>query len=172
MLFCVTLIHLDSINTKPVMTPQQIDLVQKSWEQVVPIAKDAAALFYNRLFEIDPALKNYFSGDIEEQGKKLMTVLTTVVRGLKKLDALESKVWQLGRRHIVYQVKDEDYNSVASALLWTLEQGLGSATFQGELKQAWVEAYTTLATVMQAGANHDYANFEHWKAKTLEQSQV
>lgn len=147
------------------MTPVQIDLVQQSWEKVVPIAKDAAALFYNRLFELDPSLRKIFGDDIEEQGKKLMTVLTTVVRGLKKLDALESKVWQLGRRHAVYEVKQQDYDTVATALLWTLEQGLGADTFQGELKQAWIQAYTVLATVMQAGANYDYANFEHWKAQ-------
>lgn len=147
------------------MTPHQIDLVQSSWEQVVPIAKDAAKLFYDRLFELDPSLRKIFGDDIEEQGKKLMTVLTTVVRGLKKLDALEATVWRLGRRHIAYKVKEEDYTTVATALLWTLEQGLGRDTFQGELKEAWVQAYTVLAGVMQAGANHEYANFEHWKAQ-------
>lgn len=145
------------------MTPQQIELVQKSWEQVVPIAKDAAALFYNRLFELDPSLRKIFGDDIEEQGKKLMTVLTTVVRGLKKLEALEATVWRLGRRHAIYQVKEQDYGTVATALLWTLEQGLGQDIFRGELKEAWVQAYTILATVMQAGANHEYANYEHWK---------
>lgn len=146
------------------MTPHQIQLVQTSWEQVVPIAKDAAALFYNRLFELDPSLRKIFGDDIEEQGKKLMTVLTTVVRGLKKLDALEATVWRLGRRHSLYKVKDEDYNTVATALLWTLEQGLGQDVFKGELKQAWVQAYTTLATVMQGGAKHPVANFESWHA--------
>lgn len=95
------------------MTPNQIDLVQTSWEQVVPIAKDAAALFYNRLFEIDPSLRKIFGDDIEEQGKKLMTVLTTVVRGLKKLDALEATVWRLGSRHAVYEVKQKDYDTMS-----------------------------------------------------------
>ena len=145
------------------MTPQQIELVQQSWEKVVPIAKDAAAMFYGRLFEIDPSLRKIFGDDIEEQGKKLMTVLTTVVRGLKKLDALEATVWRLGRRHAVYEVQEQDYNTVATALLWTLEQGLGADQFKGDLKQAWIQAYTVLATVMQAGANHEFANYEHWK---------
>ncbi|WP_197276807.1 MULTISPECIES: hypothetical protein [unclassified Pseudoalteromonas] len=52
-------------------------------EKVVPIAKQAAGLFYGRLFEINPTLKSMFSDDIEEQGKKLMQILTTVVRSLK-----------------------------------------------------------------------------------------
>ena len=123
------------------MTPHQIELVQGSWEKVVPIAKDAASLFYLRLFELDPSLKRLFSDDIEEQGKKLMTVLTTVVRGLKRLDQLQQTVWLLGRRHQIYGVTESHYATVAQALLWTLEQGLGSA-FTEEVKQAWVTAYT------------------------------
>ena len=33
------------------MTPDQVSLVKESWKMVVPIAEQAAALFYNRLFE-------------------------------------------------------------------------------------------------------------------------
>ena len=63
-------------------------------EKVVPIAKQAAGLFYGRLFEINPTLKSMFSDDIEEQGKKLMQILTTVVRSLKQFDKVEMAVWQ------------------------------------------------------------------------------
>jgi hemoglobin-like flavoprotein len=52
-------------------------------EKVAPIAKQAAGLFYGRLFEINPTLKSMFSDDIDKQGKKLMQILTTVVRSLK-----------------------------------------------------------------------------------------
>ena len=144
------------------MTPAQIDLVQNSWEKVVPIAKDAAALFYNRLFEIEPSYKQLFKGDVEEQGKKLTTILTTVVRGLKQLDKLEEAVWQLGRRHAVYGIQKHHYGPVAEALLWTLEQGLGDA-FDAATKDAWVNAYTILAAVMQGGTHSEYANFTVWK---------
>lgn len=147
------------------MTPQQIELVQSSWEKVVPIAKDAASLFYQRLFEIAPHLRPLFSGDIEEQGKKLTTILTTVVRGLKQLEKLEMAVWQLGRRHIAYGVHDVDYGPVAQALLWTLQQGL-KEQFTEEVENAWVAAYTLLSSVMQAGAQYPYANFDKWKEET------
>lgn len=150
------------INEEVPVTPIQIELVQNSWEKVVPIAKDAANLFYGRLFELDPAYRNLFADDVEEQGKKLMSILTTVVRGLKSLDKLEETVWQLGRRHIMYGVKDQDYGPVAEALLWTLEQGLGSE-FDTKTKEAWIAAYTILSSVMQGGANAEYANFSEWK---------
>ena len=144
------------------MTPNQIELVQNSWEKVVPIAKDAASLFYNKLFEIEPSYRSLFKGDVEEQGKKLMTILTTVVRGLKQLDKLEEAVWQLGRRHAVYGIQEQHFAPVAQALLWTLEQGLG-AEFDADTKQAWVEAYTILSGVMHGGAKSTYANFDVWK---------
>jgi len=133
------------------MTPDQITLVQNSWEKVVPISETAATLFYNRLFESDPSLKPLFKGDILEQGRKLMTMITTVVRGLKNLGALVPAVQALGRRHSGYGVKDEHYETVGTSLIWTLERGLGPE-FTPETKAAWVTAYTLLADTMKAAA--------------------
>lgn len=133
------------------MNPKQIELVQTSFEKVVPIAGTAADLFYARLFELDPALRPMFPADLSEQKHKLMHMLTVVVRGLNRLDQLVPAVQQLGARHASYGVKDEHYATVASALLWTLEKGLGP-DFTPEVKEAWVAAYTVLATTMQAAA--------------------
>lgn len=146
------------------MTPEQIQLVQNSWQQVVPIASQATEMFYQRLFQIAPHTRSLFGGDIKEQGKKLATLLTTVVKGLNKLDSLELAVWQLGRRHTAYGVSNDLYQPVAEALLWTLKEGLG-AQFTPQVEAAWVAAYTLLATVMQAGGDYDYANFSKWKAE-------
>ena len=125
----------------------------------MPIADDAAELFYGRLFELDPSLKPLFKGDMKEQGRKLMKIITMVVRGLQKFDQLKLHVWQLGRRHTAYGVKKSHYQTVATALLWTLEQGLGAA-FTPQVKVAWVEAYTIIAGVMQNGADSEYANYQ------------
>jgi nitric oxide dioxygenase len=133
------------------MTPKQIILVQTSFEQVLPIAEQAAVLFYGRLFEIDPSLRPLFRGDMAEQGRKLMTTLKVVVNGLTRLEALVPAVEALGRRHAGYGIKDEHFNPVAAALLWTLEQGLGEA-FTAEVRTAWVTAYTILSEVMIAAA--------------------
>ncbi len=134
------------------MTPRQIELVQTTWEKCVPIAEQAAALFYGKLFELDPNLKPLFTSDIKEQGKKLMTMITMAVRGLNDLSRLVPAVEDMGRRHVGYGVKDEHYATVGAALLWTLEQGLGG-DFTPEVKEAWTEVYTVLATTMQKGAS-------------------
>jgi hemoglobin-like flavoprotein len=133
------------------MTPRQIKLVQDSWEKVVPIEAHAAALFYNRLFTTDPKLRELFKGDLGEQKRKLMTMIGVAVNGLTNLEALVPAVQDLGRRHAAYGVQAKDYETVGSALLWTLEQGLG-ATFTPEVKEAWAMAYSVLAATMQQGA--------------------
>ena len=51
------------------MTPEQVGLVQQSFAQVAPIADKAAEIFYDRLFEVAPAVKPLFSGDMAEQGQ-------------------------------------------------------------------------------------------------------
>lgn len=134
------------------MTPEQIHLVRTSWKNVVPIADQAASLFYARLFEIDPALQVLFKSDMASQGSKLTSMINTAVVNLDKLATILPAVQDLGRRHVGYGVQDRHYDTVAEALLWTLEQGLG-ASFDAPTRGAWVEAYSVLADVMKsAGA--------------------
>jgi hemoglobin-like flavoprotein len=133
------------------MTSESIRLVQTSWQTVLPIADQAATLFYGRLFELDPSLRVLFRGDMAEQGKKLMQMITVAVKSLTNLDQVIPAVQALGRRHVGYGVTDAHYSTVGMALLWTLEQGLG-AGFTPEVRAAWTETYTTLATVMKDAA--------------------
>ncbi len=39
------------------MNPTQIKLVQDSFTKVAPISEQAAVIFYDRLFEVAPAVK-------------------------------------------------------------------------------------------------------------------
>jgi len=133
------------------MTPQQIALVQTSWQKVVPIKEKAAELFYGKLFELDPSLKPYFKGNMAEQGRKLMAMINTAVNSLNDLGKIVPAVQDLGKRHVGYGVKPAHYDTVATALLWTLGAGLGDA-FTDEVKGAWTQTYVTLATVMQDAA--------------------
>ncbi|HEX6098909.1 MAG TPA: globin family protein [Thermoanaerobaculia bacterium] len=134
------------------MNSKQIELVQSSFAEVLPIAETAASLFYGRLFELDPSLRPMFRGDLKEQGKKLMDMIAVVVVNLRKLDSILSGVRALGARHAGYGVQDEHYDTVGAALLWTLEQGLGEL-FTHEVRDAWATAYTLLATTMKDAAS-------------------
>ena len=130
------------------MTPEQVGLVQSTWARVVPIKETAAELFYGRLFELDPALRSLFKGDMQEQGRKLMAMINVAVSALDRIDTLVPAVKDLGRRHVAYGVKVADYGTVATALLWTLEKGLGDA-FTPAAKEAWTATYMVLAKTMQ-----------------------
>ena len=129
------------------MQPQNIQLVQESFEMVRPIADTAAALFYARLFELDFSLRSLFKHDMRQQGAMLMSTIGLAVNGLGKPESIVAAVRSLGQRHAGYGVRPEQYLTVGEALVWTLERGLGAA-FTPEVKAAWLEAYRLLADLM------------------------
>ncbi len=129
------------------MNETQIDLIQSSFAKVIPIRDAAAKIFYDRLFEIAPDVKPLFTGDIAEQGGKLMTMLGAVVAGLRDLDKLVPIARKLAVDHLPYGVLKIHYEPVGAALLHTLEAGLGD-NFTPETRDAWVEAYGILSGVM------------------------
>ncbi len=133
------------------MTPEQITLVQSSWTQLRPLQAAAAGFFYGRLFEIAPDTRPLFTRDIHVQGVMLMKTLDSVVDHLGHLDDVLPAAAQLARRHVGYGVKEAHYDSVGTALLWTLEQALGSG-FTPALRTAWAAAYKALATAMKQAA--------------------
>jgi len=133
------------------MTPEQIKLVQTTFESVKPIAPQAAELFYDRLFEIAPDVRALFPADLTEQKRKLMSMIAIAVDNLHQVEQIVPAVQGLGRRHATYGVRAAHYQSVGDALIWTLRKGLG-AVFTDDVKEAWIGAYSTLAAVMSEGA--------------------
>lgn len=129
------------------MTPKQKQLVRQTWAQVLPVADQAAALFYQRLFNIDPSARALFrETEMDQQRKKLLQVIGVAVSSLDNLSPLMKTVEDLGRRHAGCGVKDEHYDSVGAALLWTLEKGLGGA-WNAEVAAAWTEVYGLLSGI-------------------------
>lgn len=134
------------------MSPEEKRLVQSTWKQVIPIADQAADMFYNRLFKIDPSTRPLFAkSDLAEQRKKLIQVLSAAVNGLEHLETLLPVVEDLGRRHAGYGVLERHYASVGEALLSTLEDGLGDA-WSPAAAAAWTKTYEVLSSVMMSAA--------------------
>ena len=78
------------------MDATQITLIQSTWSKALFVSETAADLFYNRLLEIDPSTESLFNGDMKEQGRKLMQIITAAVNGLNDLDGLVPAVQDLG----------------------------------------------------------------------------
>ncbi len=133
------------------MSPQQIDLVQRSFNEVKPVAAAASALFYKRLFMLDPSIRPMFKGEMTKQGQMLMSMIGAAVVGLRNLEKLAPVLRQLGARHAGYGVNSAHYVTVGSALMWTLDESLGHK-FTPEVRDAWAAAYDLLSDVMELGA--------------------
>lgn len=134
------------------MTATQIKLVQESFEQLRPIAQTAGELFYKNLFEIAPQARSMFKTPVSEQAGKLMYTLAYVVNHLHRPESIIADVRKLANRHIEYGARPEHYTIVGTALLITLEQGLGDQ-WNETLKNAWSAAYTMISNAMIEAAS-------------------
>ena len=136
----------------PAMTPEQHTLVRESWRRFEPRFRASGLRFYEQLFALDPTVAHLFAHvDIDHQERKLMIMMTEIVRVLDQPVELVPELASLGHRHVGYGVKDDDYGSIGSALLWLLEQVLGEE-FTPELREAWSEAYLLVSSIMRRGA--------------------
>lgn len=134
------------------MRPEQIEQVQESFRGVLPIQDKAAALFYDRLFELDPSLRPLFAhADMAAQGEKLMGALCFVVGSLASPGPMLTALRALAIRHRTYGVEETHYATVGTALLWTLEAGLGSR-WNAALAESWADAYGLVSDVMIGAA--------------------
>ncbi len=132
------------------MTPEAIALVQQSFAKVKPIAPQAGLLFYQNLFHIAPELRPLFKADVSDQGRKLMDMLAIAVGMLNQPQRLAEAVTQLGTRHSDYGVEMAHFKPVGTALIMTLQEGLGS-DFTPQVKSAWVDLYTEVMEAMAGG---------------------
>jgi methyl-accepting chemotaxis protein len=133
------------------MTPEQITLVQASFQRLEARLPDLATRFYVELFRRDPALRPLFTTDPAEQEARFARKLTELVQAIPDLDQLLAHTQALGARHVGYGVRAADYETVGAALLDALAVLLG-ADFDTETRQAWTVAYNLMAETMLDGA--------------------
>ena len=134
------------------LSPAHRERVKSSWQHVVPIAGQAADIFYERLFAANPAIAVMFRRtDMREQKNKLIHALCAVVDSLERLEDMFPLLAELGQRHTGYGVQPAHYQQVGAALIETLEAGLAERWTE-ELKEAWIALYEIVSGVMQSGA--------------------
>ncbi len=129
------------------LNKSQIQLVQESIQDILPVAQQTGEQFYEHLFEVAPPLRDLFHSDMRSQSRKLMTILIHIVANLDQWEGLEEELAELARRHIDYQVEITHYDQIGEALFWTLQQKLGN-TWTPLLEEAWQAAYQQIADAM------------------------
>ena len=133
------------------MTPEQITLVQSSFERLGPELADLATRFYQELFTRDPALRPLFTTDLALQKVRFAEKLSEIVHAMPRLDELLGHTRALGARHAGYGVRAADYRTVGEALLAALAAVLGDS-FDAPTREAWATAYNLVAETMLEGA--------------------
>jgi hemoglobin-like flavoprotein len=133
------------------VSPDQVHLIRKSFAELSYHNHVAALVFYRRLFQLDPELRPLFTGDIEEQSRKLMDMLGALIAMLERPVGLEIELRAMGARHAGYGVKDPHYATVGAALIDMLAETLGEK-FTPEMRDAWLALYGAVESTMKAGA--------------------
>ena len=133
------------------MTPEQIALVQSSFERVGPDLPDLATRFYQELFGRNPALRPLFTTDLALQKVRFAEKLTEIVRAFPRLPELLVLTRALGARHAAYGVRVADYETVRESLMGAFASILGDS-FDAPTREAWVAAYNLVAETMLEGA--------------------
>ena len=148
------------------ITDAQIALVQSSFGEVLPIAETAGLMFYERIFTLAPGTRSMFGDDIALQARRTMAAVKTAVDSLGDMDVVGPFLVRLGARHVGYGVRTEHFDVVGTALLWTLEQGLGER-FTPAVRDAWVAAWNLIARAMRTGMSRAQAELEELEAAAV-----
>ena len=133
------------------MTPEQISLVQSSFDRLGPQLPTLATRFYQELFARNPALRSLFTTDMAEQKVRFSRKLTEIVWAMPRLAELLTHTRALGARHVGYGVRVADYRTVGDALFAALAAVLGDS-FDTPTREAWILAYNLVAETMLEGA--------------------
>lgn len=133
------------------MTPEQLELVQKSYVSLGDGAPAMARDFYRRLFAADPSTEGMFSASPEIMAEKFAGELAAIVEAITSYETFASRVRDLAARHVGYGVQTSHYHSLGDALIATLADHLGPQ-WSPELEAAWRRAYNLVAELMMATA--------------------
>jgi len=126
------------------MTPEQISLVQSSFQRLGPDLPAVTARFYQEVFQRNPSLRPLFPSDLTELRVKFAQKLTEIVRAMPRLGELLTHTRALGARHVGYGVRAADYQTVGDSLIAALASVLGDE-FDAATREAWVLAFNIVA---------------------------
>lgn len=130
-------------------TKSDVQVVQRSFEMILPMADTFAAMFYDRFFTAEPEARPLFNSDMAVQREKVIEMLALAVHSLDNPEPLQQDLQDLGKRHVKYRVESRHYAIMNDAILGALADCLGEQ-FTDEMRAAWEEALVSLAETMKA----------------------
>lgn len=131
------------------MTPSQIKLVRSSFDQLAPDADLIADLLCARLFQLDPTLRSLLPNDLQRAKAEMIRCLTAVMSNLDQPTRWQETVRLNGKQSAFYGICTRHYELFGTALIWTLEKGIGEK-FTFDVLEAWVAFYSVLTRTLQS----------------------
>ena len=131
------------------MKATEIKIIENTFHLILPISDAAGKLFYLKLFELDPNLKNYFSNDMFHQEIKFMNLVENAVHFINDMSLLRPNLKAIGTHHADCGIRPEHYHTAEIALMWTLEQLLDKE-FTPRVEMAWKNFYKLLIETMKS----------------------
>jgi len=129
-----------------------IDALEASFDNVAPRGDELVEVFYERLFDVAPAVRPLFTGtDLKRQKGMLLAALVLLRKSLRNLEAIAPTLRDLGARHVRYGALPEHYPVVGQVLIASMAEVAGDA-WTVEYELAWTEAYAVVSGAMLDGA--------------------
>jgi hemoglobin-like flavoprotein len=131
---------------KPV-TDRKTLIIKTTWSSLIAQPEWAGEIFYEKLFELDPSLRDMFPPNMQHQVGKLIDMITYMVSRMQAMPDIQKDIDAMAVRHAGYGVHDTHYATVGAALLSMLETLLKDQ-WDEEARQAWAELYNIWSSSM------------------------
>lgn len=128
-------------------------LVQQSFALLEPALEPLMDLFFARLFQMEPSLRNLFPNDLSHHKRIFCRTLALIICEMEELAQLDTRVEELGKLYIALGLDAGAYDTLGAALVWTVEIGLGEA-FTLEMRTAWSLFYGEMAKGIRVAASN------------------
>lgn len=133
------------------LSPADSALLQSSFRKIRRDSDFAADLFFTRLFDFDPSLRNRMRGDMDEQKREFIRWLGVIVHRVDSFELLRDHMREVAACHPDLCGNDDHHYSFGAALFWMLEQVLGNE-FTAATYAVWMTVYGVLSNDMKAAA--------------------
>ena len=109
-------------------------------------------MFYQRLFELAPELRQFYQTDLQQYGERLMRNLGMAVTSLARMEQVLPMLQDFAAQRVERGIKDGYETVVRNAMLWALEQRLAES-FTQDVRTAWNETYSLLTGIIGRDAS-------------------
>lgn len=124
--------------------------VKKSLARLAPIAGTFTDIFFSKLFEFAPELKQCFGSLTLEQSKQVFYSAAYIVQNLNNPGLLFSLLNEMSSRLEQCGFRSVHFEAAGKALLYALTRTLGSYN-SVELRSAWISVFSFISRELRRG---------------------